>query len=136
MESGFPKLPITKTKQHFAPLFHAALDLDGLVAAVDDSDVHLPGVRLLLPQEVVDAGLDVGPQSRRGQVLRQVRVRPPLRVAPLVAIITDIPAMEDGRIHLRNSCHRIVVVIVQYIAGWYDVSRKPYVNCYLSIGTS
>ena len=100
-----------------APPFHAALDLDGLVAAVDDPDVHLPGVRLLLPQEVVDARLDVGPESRRGQVLRRERVLPLLCVAPLVAIITDIPGTTDGFVY-GSVAKRIVIVIVHNIAGF------------------
>ena len=91
----FTKLRVTANVIN-APLFHAALDLDGLVAAVDDPDVDLAGIRLLLPQEVVDARLDVGAQSRRRKVLGDVPVRRPLRVAPLVAVITDVPGGITG----------------------------------------
>ena len=97
------------TKEHFAkvardlPFLHAALDLDGLVAAVDDPDVDLAGVRLLLPQEVVDARLDVGAESRRRKVLGDVPVRRPFRVAPLVAVITDVPGGIKGWVSNPNS---------------------------------
>ena len=74
-----------------SPFLHARLDLDGLVARVDDPDVDLAGVGLLLPQEVVDPGLDVGAEAGDGQALRREAVLSPLRSAPLVAVITGEP---------------------------------------------
>ena len=96
----------------YPPLFHAALDLDGLVAAVDDPDVDLAGVRLLLAQEVVDARLDVGAEPRRGQVAGEHRVRALLRAAPLVAVITDVPAAEAMEIVGSESFEIVTKVAV------------------------
>ena len=43
----------------FSPGLHPRLDLDLFIPREHDSDVDIPGLCLLLPQEVVDPGLDV-----------------------------------------------------------------------------
>ena len=47
----------------FSPGLHPRLDLDLFITREHDSDVDIPGLGLLLPQEVVDPGLDVGAES-------------------------------------------------------------------------
>ena len=47
----------------FSPGLHPRLDLDLFIPREHDSDVDIPGLCLLLPQEVVDPGLDVGAES-------------------------------------------------------------------------
>ena len=47
----------------FSPGLHPRLDLDLFIPREHDSDVDIPGLSLLLPQEVVDPGLDVGAES-------------------------------------------------------------------------
>lgn len=56
---GFIKTMSAEILSHFSPLFHPRLDLDLLVPGEHDPDVDVSGVGLLLPQEVVDPGLDV-----------------------------------------------------------------------------
>ena len=44
-------------------MLHARLDLHLLVPGKDHSDVDIPCVRLLLPEEVIDSCLYIGAQS-------------------------------------------------------------------------
>ena len=55
---------------HLSPLFHPRLDLDLLVPGEHDPDMDISRVGLLLPQEVVDPGLDVRAQSGDLEFLR------------------------------------------------------------------
>ena len=53
-----------------SPLFHPRLDLDLLVPGEHDPDVDISRVGLLLPQEVIDPGLDVRAQPGDLEFLR------------------------------------------------------------------
>lgn len=64
-----------------------------LVSGEDDPDVDVAGVRLLLPEVVVDPGLDVGAESGRRQPLRREPVFLLLRAVGLVAAVTFEPAV-------------------------------------------
>ena len=55
---------------YLSPLFHPRLDLDLLVPGEHDPDVDISRVGLLLPQEVVDPGLDVRAQPGDLEFLR------------------------------------------------------------------
>ena len=64
MSTYLHNLVIIKTlsaviSSHFSPLFHPRLNLDLLVPGEHDPDADVSGVGLLLPQEVVDPGLNV-----------------------------------------------------------------------------
>jgi hypothetical protein len=78
------------------PLFHSGLDFHRLVAAEDNADVDLAGVGLLLPQEVVDAGFDVGPEPGDRKSFGGVPVLGALRVPDLVAVVAHEAAKLKG----------------------------------------
>ena len=56
---------------YFSPLFHPRLDLDLLVPGEHDPNVDISGVGLLLPQEIVDPGLDVRAEASDLELLRR-----------------------------------------------------------------
>ena len=76
------------------PFLHARLDLDVLVAGEDHPDVHVAGVRLLLPQVVVHTRLDVRAELCDRQPFRAEPILFPLRAGRLVATVTFEP-MQD-----------------------------------------
>ena len=56
--------------KYFSPLFHSRLDLDLFVSGEHDPNVDISGVGLLLPQEIVDPGLDVRAEAGDLELLR------------------------------------------------------------------
>ena len=77
------------------PVLHARLDLHLLVAREDHPDVHVAGVGLLLPQEVVHPGLDVVAQPGGLEALRCEPVLLPRTPCCLVATVALEPGDRD-----------------------------------------
>ena len=75
----------------YVPFLHARLDLNVLVPAEDDPDVNVPGLGLLLAEEVVHPGLDVGAEAGDGQAGALEAVLLTLRARRLVAAVTFEP---------------------------------------------
>ena len=73
------------------PILHPWLHLHLLVTREHDSYVNIPGICFLLPQEVVDSGLDVRSESGGLQLLGRVFVVLPVGAPSLVTSITFKP---------------------------------------------
>ena len=76
-------------------MLHARLDLHLFVAREDHPDVHIAGVCLLLPQEVVHPGLDVVAQPGGLEALRCEPVLLPRAPCCLVATVALEPGDRD-----------------------------------------
>ena len=78
-------------------MLHARLDLHLLVAREDHPDVHVAGVGLFLPQEVVHPGLDVVAQPGGLEPLRCETVLLSRAPSCLVATVALEPGDRDNQ---------------------------------------